>query len=183
MPNMGGLFRRLLLAGRALTAASQPSRPRRERVRHPDLDALEERRLFYIPAERIVLQAVPSILTPPNKQYVAVTVSGTIEHSNVKQPRGFFYVTDQYGEIEPYGGVVLTPSPSTPKISLYSFTIHLRAQRGSQTMNGRQYNILVGAKDKDGTAGKTIAVLVPKDPNFKGHSTPKGAPARAAHPS
>ncbi len=92
-----------------------------------------------------------------------MTVSGTIGESTDETPHGFFYVTDQYRTIEPRADVVLHPT-ADPHTYSYSFTIHLRAQRGFQTPNGRQYSILVGASDSSGTAGKTIGVLVPRHP-------------------
>jgi len=120
--------------------------------------------LLSVDPTKIVVKAVPKDLTPENGQYVPVTVSGSMGISNPSNAKGFFYVTDQYGTLEPYGPVTLTTSPTDPHSVTYSFTIYLRAKRGSMTMNGRQYDILVGAKDAAGAAGKTIAVNVLKDP-------------------
>jgi hypothetical protein len=152
---MGGFFRQFLAAGRT----SGLWRHRRSR-RRPEVDALEERRLLAV--SNLVVTAVPNILSPPDGRYVPVTVSGQLVATSASPPKGFFFVTDQYRAIEPRGAVALHPA-STANLFTYSFTIHLRAKRGSQTPNGRQYDILVGATDKDNTAFKTIAVLVPKD--------------------
>ncbi len=112
----------------------------------------------------IVVTATPHTLVPVNGQYVPVTVSGSFKETAVNNasPSGFFYVTDQYGKIEPRAIVPLHRSTSDSTIFDFSFTIELRAQRGSMTDNGRQYDILVGARDAAGAVGKTIAVNVPK---------------------
>jgi hypothetical protein len=156
-PFMGGFLRKLFEARRI----SGLRRSRRGGWR-PEVDALENRQLLFV--SQLVVTATPHILSPPNGQYVPVTVSGSLVAPSKSPATGFFHVTDQYGKIEPFGPVTLTPTATNPNLFTYSFTIHLRAERGSQTRNGRQYDILVGGTDKDNTAFKTIAVLVPKNP-------------------
>jgi hypothetical protein len=126
---------------------------------------LEDRRLLSLSPTNIVVSAHPKVLSPPDSQFVAVTVSGSFNESSPDaSPSGFFYLTDQYGEIGPYAGVDLHQSPTDPSTYTFSFTLHLQAKRGSMTENGRQYDILVGARDAAGAVGKTIAVWVPKNP-------------------
>lgn len=164
---MGGFLRRLLAGER--TMVPQHSRWRRRR---PEVDGLERRELLYIPADKIILMARPAVLRPANEQFWPVTVSGSLLQSDSIAPRGFFQVTDQYRRIEPRGRVAMQPTSEPGKFA-FEFTIFLQAQRGSQTPNGRQYNILVGGTDQDGTASRTIAVWVPQDA-----AHPRG-PARA----
>jgi hypothetical protein len=141
--------------------------------------ALESRQLLSLSPTNIVVKAVPKILSPPNGQYVPVTVSGSFNESATSaSPSGFFYVTDQYGKDEPRAAIALQQSASDPHTFTFSFTIHLQAKRGSQTPNGRQYDILVGAHDANGAVGKTIAVLVPKHPV---HPHPHGPKAAGNH--
>jgi hypothetical protein len=138
-------------------------RRRRRRDRRPELTTLEGRQLLTLSPTNIVVKAVPKILSPPNGEYLPVTVSGAFNESATDAaPSGFFYVTDQYGTDEPRAGIDLHQSATDPHTYAFSFTIHLHAERGSQSPNGRQYDILVGARDAAGAVGKTIAVLVPK---------------------
>jgi hypothetical protein len=134
------------------------------RRQRPEVTPLEPRRLLTVDPGKIVVKATPKILAPPDGEYLRVTVSGSMVISDPKFATGFFNVTDQYGQIEPFGPVTLTISPTDPHSVTYSFPITLRAKIGSMTTNGRQYDILVGAKDAAGAAGKTIAVNVLKDP-------------------
>jgi hypothetical protein len=151
------------------------STPRRHR-QSPELTSLEGRQLLSLSPTDIVVNAVPRFLSPPNGQYIPVTVSGSFNESATNaEPTGFFYVTDQYGKLEPRAFIPLHQSATDPKTFTYSFTIELQAQRGSMTSNGRQYNILVGARDGAGAVGKTIAVAVPKDPIPQPHHGPKAA--------
>ena len=156
---MGRFLRQLLAAVRT------PARRRcRTRGRRLEVTALEGRQLLTLSPTNIVAKATPHILSPPNGQYVPVTVTGTFNESAADaNPTGFFYVTDQYGKIEPFAAFALHQSPTDKSTFTYSFTIELRAQRGSMTYNGRQYDILVGAHDAAGAVGKTIAVWVPKN--------------------
>jgi len=156
------------------------SRRNRERRWRPEVFGLEERRLFYIAPDKIILMAHPAVLSPPNGQYVPVTVTGSLDQSSGVVPKGFFFVTGQYGEVAPHGDVALHGT-SDPNRFSFSFTISLQAKRGSQTPNGRQYDILVGGTDKDGTAGKTIAVWVPKEPRSH-RATARAHRGGQAHP-
>ena len=155
---MGRFLRQLLAAVRT------PARRRFRRVgSRPEVTSLEGRQLLTLSPTNIVVTATPHTLTPANGQYVPVTVSGTFKESAANaSPSGFFYVTDQYGKIEPRATIPLHRSTTDPTTFDFSFTINLRAQRGSMTYNGRQYDILVGARDAAGAVGKTIAVNVPK---------------------
>jgi hypothetical protein len=157
---MGRLLRQLLKA-----IQSPVERRRRRPARRPEVTALEARQLLTLSPTNITAKAVPRFLSPPNGQYVPVTVTGSFNESATDaSPTGFFYVTDQYGKLEPRAVIPLQRSASDPHTFTFSFTIHLQAQRGSMTTNGRQYDILVGARDAAGTVGKTIAVQVPKNP-------------------
>jgi hypothetical protein len=161
---------------RRLLEAIQTPAKRRRRDRCLELTTLEGRQLLTLSPTNITVKAVPNILSPPNGQYVPVTVSGSFNESATDAaPSGFFYVSDQYGTDEPRAGIALHQSATDPHKYTFSFTIHLHAQRGSQSNNGRQYAILVGARDAAGAVGKTIAVLVPK------HPTPHHGTKAAGH--
>jgi hypothetical protein len=174
---MGRFLRQLLKA-----IQTPAERRRRPQDRHPEVTALEARQLLTL-SGNIVVKAVPKFLTPPNGQYVPVTVAGSFNESALNAtPAGFFYVTDQYGKLEPRAEVALHQSPTDPHTYTFSFTINLQAQRGSMTTNGRQYDILVGARDAAGAVGRTIAVEVPKDPVHPHPHGPKAAGHPAPHP-
>jgi hypothetical protein len=132
------------------------------RRQRPEVTPLEPRWLLTVDPGKIVVKAVPKNLAP-NGEFVRITVSGSMSITDPKKATGFFNVTDQYGKLEPFGPVTLTISPTDPHTVTYSFPIELQAKIGSMTSNGRQYDILVGAKDAAGAAGKTIAVNVLKD--------------------
>jgi hypothetical protein len=172
---VGGILRRFLAGGRTLILGPNHSRSRRLR---PKVDGLEDRRLLNI--DKFLVTATPKVLRPPDGRFVPVTVSGSFETSIGSKPKGFFYVTDQYGRIEPRGAVALHTA-GAPNLFSFSFTIYLQAKRGSQTMNGRQYDLLVGASDSDVTASKTIFVWVPKD-TVAVHPRGPGLAQHAARP-
>jgi hypothetical protein len=120
--------------------------------------------LLTLSPTNIVAKATPNILSPPDGRFVKVTVTGSFQESATNaSPTGFFYVTDQYGDVAPRAEIPLQRSATNPSTLDFSFTLDLQAKRGSMTYNGRQYDILVGARDAAGAVGKTIAVNVPKE--------------------
>jgi hypothetical protein len=106
--------------------------------------------------------AVPSLLVPPNGQFMPVVVSGQITSTGAEAPRAFFQVTDEYRRDEPRGHLTLVKT--APSTYSYSFQIFLQAQRSTRVPDGRHYYILVAAGDQDSGNGATIPVLVPKGP-------------------
>lgn len=110
----------------------------------------------------ISIVATPSILWPPNGKLVTVTVSGTIQDnsggSGVDPSSSNFFVVDQYGQIQPVGGVTVASNGS------YSFSLQLKASRDGNDPNGRRYTISVNASDNNGnSASATARVVVPHD--------------------
>jgi hypothetical protein len=104
--------------------------------------------------------ANPNILWPPNGKTVAVTVSGTITDaaSGVDPSSATFAVNDEYGQVQPSGGLTLGPGGS------YSFGISLIASRNGNDLDGRSYTISVTAKDYASNVGSCSAVVtVPHD--------------------
>jgi hypothetical protein len=92
---------------------------------------------------------------------VTVTISGTITdaESGVKASTTAYAVTDEYGLIQPRGGPI-----ALGKDGSYSFTIQLQASRRANDRDGRQYTIIVSARDKEGNMGSaSIRVIVPHD--------------------
>jgi uncharacterized repeat protein (TIGR01451 family) len=108
----------------------------------------------------IVIAASRLFLWPPNGQFVPVTISGTITDtgSGVNLTSGSFAVSDEYGTVQPAGPVTINPDGT------YFFTVNLEASRHGSDKNGRQYTILVNAKDNAGNPGSSsIVVTVPHD--------------------
>ncbi len=170
-------MRRFLSRLRAVVTNARP-RPCRKGSRRPELTPLEDRRLLSVSKLDVVVH--PRVLTPPNGEYLPVTVSGSFQESaKDAAPNGYFYVTDQYGTDEPRAAIPVTRSPTDPTTYTFTFSFHLQAKRGSMTPNGRQYDILVGARDAAGTAFKTIVVVVPKDTAPAHPHGPKPAVHRA----
>lgn len=108
----------------------------------------------------ITISSAPKTLWPSTGQLVPVTISGTITDagSGVNSSTAEYAVEDEYGEVQPFGKILLAPSGN------YSFTILLRAGRRDNDLNGRQYTIRVSAKDNAGNRGVQWArVTVPHD--------------------
>ena len=79
---MGRFLRQLLAAVRG------PARcPFRRVCRRPEVTGLEGRQLLTLSPTNIIVKATPHTLTPPNKQYVPVTVTGSFEESATNAAR------------------------------------------------------------------------------------------------
>jgi sugar lactone lactonase YvrE len=104
----------------------------------------------------ITVSANPATLWPPNSRLVSVTVTGQITDpdSGVNPASAHFGVTDEYGEIQPSGGLTLDSSGK------YSFAVQLQASRHGDDPNGRQYRIAVSAEDMAGNKASASAVVV-----------------------
>lgn len=144
----------------------QTSPWRRRRPARPVVDTLEGRALQTVVPIKFIAVATPQIIPPTKNQYVPVVISGQVASTHPEVPRGFFHVTDEYRRVEPFGAVKLTPNLADSKYGIYqfdySFTINLQATRSTNTPDGRHYNILIAAEDRDTADGKTITALVPK---------------------
>lgn len=108
----------------------------------------------------ITVAVNPGTLWPPNGKMVPVTISGRITDtgSGVNVSSVAYFVTDEYGEVQPAGAIHTSSGGS------YSFTILLQASRRGSDLNGRHYRITVRAKDNGGNLGsKTRVVIVPHD--------------------
>ncbi|HEX6805227.1 MAG TPA: hypothetical protein VF133_16225 [Terriglobales bacterium] len=109
---------------------------------------------------RITVSATPTILWPPNDKPVTVTVWGRItdDVSGVDAESARYAVGDEYGRIQPKGPVSLDSNGN------YAFQVVLRAFRTGDDLDGRQYVVLVTAKDNAGNAdSKWQTVIVPHD--------------------
>jgi hypothetical protein len=141
-------------------------RARRRRYK-PEVAGLESRALMSVNVDWTSVNVAPQIIpnTPDGRQ-VPVAVAGIIATNHPETPKGLFFVTDEYRADEPRGPVALTPLGKS-KQGLYQygfvFQISLQAKRSTNTPDGRHYNLFVGATDRDGTAGRTVTVLVPKN--------------------
>jgi hypothetical protein len=102
----------------------------------------------------ITVSASPAALWPPNGQRVTVTVSGTMTDSGgseVNASSAAYVVMDEYGQVQPKGGVTLKSNGS------YSFTVALEASRQGNDQDGRHYTIAVSARDNAGNLGGASA--------------------------
>src|SRR5947209_5161896 len=116
---MGRFLRQLLAVLRT------PAQRRLRRVgNRPEVTFLEGRQLLSLNPTKITVKATPHTLSPPNGHYIPVTVTGSFNESAPNaNPTGFFYVTDQYGKIEPRATIPLHQSTTDPSIYNFSFTI------------------------------------------------------------
>jgi hypothetical protein len=102
----------------------------------------------------ISISATPTVLFPPNRKMVNVTVSGTVvDASGVA--RADFFLADEYGRLSASGQLTLTGGQ-------FSFQLPLQASRKGFDRDGRQYVIYVGATDNLGNYGFTsVTIVVP----------------------
>ena len=108
----------------------------------------------------ITLSVTPKVLWPPKGKMLPVTISGTITDtgSGVNLSSAAYFVTDEYGLIQPTGVITLGAGGS------YSFTVLLQASRQGSDLDGRRYSITVRASDNAGNAGsQSTVVTVPHD--------------------
>jgi hypothetical protein len=130
----------------------------------PSVLPLEGRVLQALITSKWIVNVHPGVLPPTSGAFLPVHVYGQIASTRPETPVGFFFVTDEYRRDEPSGPIAL--GPATPSfnfyVSTFDFTIYLQAKRSTKTMDGRHYDLFVGAKDSDNTDGKTVAIYVPK---------------------
>ena len=103
----------------------------------------------------ITLSATPNVLWPPNGKMVPVTISGTITdtRSGVNSRSPAYFVTDEYGQVQPTGAITLGAGGS------YSFTVLLQASCLGSDLDGRHYTITVTASDSAGNAASQGGVV------------------------
>jgi len=106
----------------------------------------------------ITLSVSPKILKPPDGRLVPIVISGTIGDigSGLNASSLEYAVTDEYGEVQPFGKIPLGSNGS------YSITVLLRAGRRNSDLDGRHYTIRVSARDNNGNkAARFSRVIVP----------------------
>jgi hypothetical protein len=161
---------------------------RRQRRWAPEVSALEGRALQTVVVVKSSLAVVPQILPPTaSGRPIPVTVSGLILETRPDEtPTGFFHVTDEYRRYEPHGTLALIPAGKyfTTSYHQFAFRLNLRlpTNRSTNTLDGRHYDILVGATGKDNTDGQTVEALVPKTFPPPQHPRPRAASTRKAGP-
>lgn len=151
----------------SLRANISQDAPRARRRRHvPELAPLEARAMQTVNGGLSVVHVHPGLLPSySDGRQVNVHAYGTIYTNHSIPPKGFYFVTDQYRADEPSGQISLK-SIGTYKGwygNSFSFNISLQAKRSSATQNGRFYDLFVGATDSDGSDGRTVEILVPKN--------------------
>ena len=108
----------------------------------------------------ITISETPSTIWPPNGKMVPVSVQGVITDtgSGVNASTSRYTVVDEYGRVQPSGSITLLAGGK------YSFRILLQASRNGSDKDGRQYVIIVSAKDNAGNLGSAFTtVTVPHD--------------------
>jgi hypothetical protein len=108
----------------------------------------------------VTVSASPASLWPPNGRMVLVSVSGVVNDSGggIRLGTGRYSVTDEYGTVQPKGTVSLAANGS------YFFTVLLEASRRGADQGGRNYTVMVSAKDNGGNIGSgSTVVVVPHD--------------------
>lgn len=128
--------------------------------RRPQFDSLETRELLTITG--FSAAGTPLVLFPPNGRYVQVIIQGTVDVREQKvSPKVNFRVIDEYRKYEPKGPVRTELVSSSPRRFQFRFTVSIPASVASADKQGRQFYIVVGAADPNGSNGKVIPVLVP----------------------
>jgi hypothetical protein len=108
----------------------------------------------------VTATATPTVLWPPNGKTTSVIVTGTVsdEGSGVDVSSGRFVVTDEYGILQPSGGVSIAADGT------FSIAIPLAASRRGNDDDGRTYTIAISATDRAGNVGSSdVRVIVPHD--------------------
>lgn len=151
----------------------QKQRQRARRVspqlRTLEVTTLERRDLMAVNGGLVDYTVTPQIV--PNLKggpQVPVLVQGTLDSTHPQAPSGLYFTTDEYRADEPRGSMPLVPLGPDPVYKgnykfAFRFTFTVQAQRSTNTYDGRHYYLFVGATDYDGTGGKEVAILVPKD--------------------
>jgi VCBS repeat protein len=107
----------------------------------------------------ITVSAAPSVLWPPNGKVVPVVVTGVVSDvgSGVDASTVVFSVRDDYGLVQPSGGVAISPDGT------YMILVPLVASRRGHDV--RTYTVVVSARDRAGnTASARAVVVVPQTP-------------------
>jgi outer membrane protein assembly factor BamB len=106
-------------------------------------------------APSVTASASPASLPNSGPKTRSVTISGraTDALSGIAPGGATYIVTDEYGAIQPSGGITLQADGS------YSFTISLEARKAKADQNGRVYTVRVTAVDRAGNPGSAIATV------------------------
>lgn len=107
----------------------------------------------------------PTTLWPPNHKFSAVTVTGTAVDSvsGINGSQVLYSVRDEYGQVQPRGSAAINDDGS------YSFRVQLQASRTGQDRDGRQYTIVVVARNGAGLSETQSAIVtVPHDQGRSG---------------
>ena len=129
----------------------------------PQVSPLEDRVLLSGTGGRgpLAVSAVarPNVLWPPNHKLVPVVVTGHVSDNLSRIEHVVTYqVVDEYREVQPGGSAVVNARGN------YRFVVDLQSSRLGQDKNGRQYVVLVTARDVAGNyARASSGVLVPHD--------------------
>ena len=108
----------------------------------------------------VTATVTPTVLWPPNGKTIAVIVTGTVSDagSGVDLASGEFVVSDEYGVVQPSGGVSMADDGT------FLIAIPLAASRRGNDHDGRTYSIAISATDRAGNTGSAdVRVIVAHD--------------------
>jgi hypothetical protein len=129
-------------------------------ARKATFECLEPRKLLTLTG--FDAEARPRILFPANDRSVPVVVTGTVTVQEKRAiPSVNFQVVDEYRRVQPAGPVKAKRVPGQQGAFAFSFTVPLQAKVRAHDKSGRQYYIVVAARESTGSVGKVLAVLVP----------------------
>jgi hypothetical protein len=102
-----------------------------------------------------VIASIP-VLGPPNGKMVNETIAGSVADavSGVALAAVTFRVVDEYGEIEPSGGVTIAAD------GRFAFIVALEASRLGTDKDGRRYDVIVSASDNAGNRVSSSTTVV-----------------------
>ncbi len=104
----------------------------------------------------VSISVTRTTLSPPNRAFLPVTVSGVISDAVSGVAKATYTVSDEYGSVEATGTILLNSGGA------YVVNLELAASPGEDDFDGRLYVIVVAAEDRAGNARSAGArVTVP----------------------
>jgi hypothetical protein len=142
------------LGGRRAVGRCKP------RIRSTHFDRLELRESLTISG--FSAAATPLVLYPPNGRYVPVTVVGTVDvRDQNTAPNVNFELVDEYRKYESRGNIRTQLVSTSPRRYRFTLTIRIPASVASADKSGRQFYLIIAARNPDASTGKVFPIVVP----------------------